>query len=303
MVQVVPFAGTLANTTEYGYAAVLLGEIIRDKSLQAKAVVGFWPANSVEDDILLHDFVEETREVPCERHGSHAHIEYKISRRPEPQAAGTSVLNGGELVTDTLTVLRHLRQQSQKAAGLPNYCLSDFVAPLESGHTDYLGGFAVTAGLGIEALLEKYERDHDDYNSIMVKALADRLAEAFAELMHERVRKEFWGYATDETLDNEALIKEKYRGIRPAPGYPACPDHTEKRALFDLLGAESQGITLTESYAMYPASSVSGWYFAHPDSRYFPVGKIQKDQVEDYARRKGMSLEDTERWLAPLLGY
>lgn len=290
----------------YEDAAVLLGQIIRDKSLQAKAVIGFWPANRIEDDILLHDFKEEAREVPCERHGSHTHIEYKISRRnAEEVVAGVAghEQTGGELVADTLTVLHNLRQQSQKAANLPNYCLSDFIAPLETGHTDYIGGFAVTAGIGIEALLEKYEREHDDYNSIMVKSLADRLAEAFAELMHERVRKEFWGYAADEKFDNEALIKEKYQGIRPAPGYPACPDHTEKRTLFNLLGAEKLGITLTESFAMYPASSVSGWYFANPESRYFPVGKIQKDQVEDYARRKGISLEEAEKWLSPVLAY
>ena len=286
----------------------LLLDIIHEKSLQARAVVGFWPANAIDDDILLHDFEEITREIPCERHGSHRHTEYKISR--QRTAARSSVvsrqseaLNGGEVVADTLTVLHHLRQQSQKAAGLPNYCLSDFIAPLESGKEDYLGGFAVTAGLGIEALLDRYERDHDDYNSILVKALADRLAEAFAELMHERVRKEFWGYAPDEHLTNEELIKEKYVGIRPAPGYPACPDHTEKAALFELLDAGRAGIELTESFAMYPASSVSGWYFSHPESRYFPVGKIQKDQVEDYAKRKAMSVEDVERWLAPVLGY
>ncbi len=205
------------------------------------------------------------------------------------------------------TVLHHLRQQNQKAPGLPNYCLSDFIRPLpEQGgvaEADYIGGFAVTAGIGIEALLEKYERNHDDYNSIMVKALADRLAEAFAELMHERVRKEFWAYDSGESLTNEQLIREEYKGIRPAPGYPACPDHTEKSTLFHLLEAEKLGIVLTESYAMYPASSVSGWYFAHPESRYFPVGKIQKDQAADYAARKGMSLEDAEKWLAPALGY
>jgi 5-methyltetrahydrofolate--homocysteine methyltransferase len=278
-------------------AAVLLGEIIRDKSLKAKAVIGFWPANSIQDDIVLHHFEEATREVSCERHGSHQHIEYKISQ------PGKDNLKAGELVADTAAVLHHLRQQSQKAANLPNYCLSDFVAPLETGHTDYIGGFAVTAGIGIEALLEKYERDHDDYNSIMVKALADRLVEALAELMHERVRKELWGYSKEERFTNEELIKESYTGIRPAPGYPACPDHTEKRMLFDLLGAENLGITLTESYAMYPASSVSGWYFSHPDSRYFPVGKIFKDQVEDYARRKDMPLEEVEKWLSPVLGY
>ncbi len=281
----------------------LLLDIIHDKSLQARAVVGFWPANATEDDILLHDFEEIGREVPCERHGSHWHTEYKISRQSTVDSRQSEALNGGEVVADTMTVLHHLRQQSQKAAGLPNYCLSDFIAPLESGKEDYLGGFAVTAGLGIETLLEKYERDHDDYNSILVKALADRLAEAFAELMHERVRKEFWGYATDEHLDNEALIKEKYVGIRPAPGYPACPDHTEKATLFDLLDAGRAGITLTESYAMYPASSVSGWYFSHPESRYFPVGKLQKDQVVDYAKRKNMLLEDVERWMGSVLGY
>lgn len=281
----------------YEDAAVLLGEIIRDKTLKAKAVIGFWPANSIQDDIVLHHFQEETREVPCERHGSHQHIEYKISQH------ATENLNAGELVADTAAVLHHLRQQSQKASNLANYCLSDFVAPLETGQTDYIGGFAVTAGIGIEALLDKYEKDHDDYNSIMVKALADRLVEALAELMHERVRKEIWGYAKNETFSNEDLIKESYLGIRPAPGYPACPDHTEKRMLFDLLEAEQLGITLTESYAMYPASSVSGWYFSHPDSRYFPVGKIFKDQVEDYARRKDMPLEEIERWLSPVLGY
>ncbi|WP_138483369.1 methionine synthase [Dyadobacter bucti] len=281
----------------YEDASVLLGEIIRDKSLKAKAVIGFWPANSIQDDIVLHHFEETTRDVSCERHGSHQHIEYKISQH------GQDNLNAGELIADTAAVLHHLRQQSQKAANLPNYCLSDFVAPLETGHTDYIGGFAVTAGIGIEALLEKYERDHDDYNSIMVKALADRLVEALTELMHERVRKELWGHSKDEQFTNEELIKESYTGIRPAPGYPACPDHTEKRMLFDLLGAENLGITLTESYAMYPASSVSGWYFSHPDSRYFPVGKIFKDQVEDYARRKDMPLEEIEKWLSPVLGY
>ncbi|WP_031529400.1 methionine synthase [Dyadobacter crusticola] len=281
----------------YEDAAVLLGEIIRDKTLKAKAVIGFWPANSIQDDIVLHSFEEETREVPCERHGSHNHIEYRISKHAEEN------LNAGELVADTAVVLHHLRQQTQKASNLPNYCLSDFVAPLESGHQDYIGGFAVTAGIGIEPLIEKFEKDQDDYNSIMVKALADRLVEALAELMHERVRKELWGYDKSESLSTEELIKEAYRGIRPAPGYPACPDHTEKRMLFDLLKAEEIGIELTESFAMYPASSVSGWYFSHPESRYFPVGKIFKDQVEDYARRKEMSVEETEKWLSPVLGY
>ena len=277
----------------------LLKEIIDKKLLKAKAVVGFYPANSADDDVLLHDFEEQTRNIACERHGSHQHIEYKISRA-ESQ---TAVSPAGELIYDTKTVLHFLRQQNQKAPGLPNFCLSDFIAPLESSREDYIGGFAVTAGIGIEALLEKYERDHDDYNSIMVKALADRLAEAFAERMHERVRTEFWPYATGEKFTNEQLIKEDYQGIRPAPGYPACPDHTEKATLFDLLDAGKIGIELTESFAMYPASSVSGFYFSNPESRYFAVGKINKDQVLDYAHRKNMPVEEIERWLSPVLSY
>ncbi|CCH55851.1 methionine synthase [Fibrisoma limi BUZ 3] len=280
----------------------LLQEIIDQKLLRAKAVVGFYPANSADDDVLLHDFEEIVRDIPCERHGSHRHIEYKMSK-PTAEQSVMAINNAGALIYDTKAVLHFLRQQNQKAPGLPNFCLSDFIAPLESGREDYIGAFAVTAGVGIEALLEKYERDHDDYNSIMVKALADRLAEAFAELMHERVRKEFWPYATDEQLTNEDLIKEEYRGIRPAPGYPACPDHTEKATLFELLDAGQVGIELTESFAMYPASSVSGFYFSHPESKYFAVGKITKDQVMDYAHRKNMSVDDVERWLAPVLGY
>jgi 5-methyltetrahydrofolate--homocysteine methyltransferase len=278
----------------YEDASVLLGEIIRDQSLKAKAVIGFWPANAIGDDIILHHF-EKIAGTEATSHGSE--LEYKISHLAPNEASA------GETVADTAVVLHHLRQQSQKAANLPNYCLSDFLAPLESGRLDYIGGFAVTAGIGIEALIERYERDHDDYNSIMVKAIADRLVEALTELMHERVRKELWGYTADEQFTNEELIRESYKGIRPAPGYPACPDHTEKRMLFDLLGAEKLGIELTESYAMYPASSVSGWYFSHPESRYFPVGKIYKDQVEDYAQRKNLPLEEVEKWLSPILGY
>lgn len=286
----------------YDDAQTLLREIIDGKLLGAKAVVGFYPANATEDDVLLHDFEEITRDIPCERHGSHRHIEYKLSR-PAPHQSVLAVNEAGTLVYDTKAVLHFLRQQNQKAAGLPNLCLADFVAPLESGREDYIGAFAVTAGIGIETLLEKYERDHDDYSSIMVKALADRLAEAFAELMHYRVRTEFWPYAANENLTNDQLIKEEYQGIRPAPGYPACPDHTEKATLFDLLDAGQIDITLTESFAMYPASSVSGFYFSHPESKYFAVGKISKDQVYDYAHRKNMSVEDVERWLAPVLGY
>ena len=280
-------------------ANILLKEIIDNKLLTARAVVGFYPANAVGDDIILHEFEEITREIPCEKHGVHLNTSYNI-------LSNTAVSEDGDLVTltDTQTVLHHLRQQGQKAANLPNYCLSDFIAPETTGKDDYIGAFAVTAGIGIEALVEKYEKDHDDYNSIMVKAIADRLAEAFAELMHERTRREFWGYATDEKNTPEELISEKYVGIRPAPGYPACPDHTEKKALFDLLQAEEKiGIQLTESFAMYPASSVSGFYFSNPESKYFPIGKIAKDQVKNYSERKGMSLELTEKWLAPVLNY
>jgi 5-methyltetrahydrofolate--homocysteine methyltransferase len=186
----------------------------------------------------------------------------------------------------------------------PNFALADFVCPADAGPIDYLGAFVVTAGAEIDAIAKRFEGANDDYNAILAKALADRLAEAFAERMHQRVRTEFWGYAPDEALDNEALIGEAYRGIRPAPGYPACPDHTEKRILFDLLDGEAAtGVTLTESFAMWPPSSVSGWYFAHPEARYFGVGRIERDQVVDYARRKAMDLATAERWLLPNLNY
>jgi 5-methyltetrahydrofolate--homocysteine methyltransferase len=242
-------------------ANALLDKVINEKLLQARAVIGFWPANSTGDDVVLKT-------------------------------------DSGE------TTFHFLRQQSEKAEGQTYNCLADFVAPKETGTTDYMGGFAVTAGIGIEKLVEAYEKDHDDYHSIMIKAIADRLAEAFAERMHERVRKEFWGYAAAENLSNEDLIKEEYQGIRPAPGYPACPDHTEKRALFNLLKAEENAqMHLTENFAMYPAASVSGFYFAHPESKYFGIGKINKDQVEEYAQRKGESIEYIEKWLAPNLGY
>jgi 5-methyltetrahydrofolate--homocysteine methyltransferase len=242
-------------------AQVLLKRIVDEKLLTAKAVIGFWPANAVGDDIVLED--------------------------------------EGQSVT-----IHTLRQQAEKVAGQPYYALSDFVAPKSSGVQDYFGGFAVTTGIGCDELVAEFEANYDDYNSIMAKALADRLAEAFAERMHELVRKEYWGYAKDEHLSNEDLIKEEYAGIRPAPGYPACPDHTEKETLFNLLGAEEKiGLKLTESFAMYPTAAVSGFYFAHPQSRYFGLGKITKDQVEEYAQRKKMSLEDTERWLSPNLAY
>ncbi len=283
----------------------LLQDIIKNKSLTAKAVVGFYPANATDDDVLLHDYEEYTRDIPCERHGSHRHTEYKVSRRVASGVAapGATLRETTDILFDTRSVLHFLRQQNQKAAGLPNLCLADFVAPLEAGREDYIGAFAVTAGIGIEALIDKYDREHDDYNSIMVKALADRMAEAFTELMHKRVRTEFWPYAPAEHLSTEELIREKYQGIRPAPGYPACPDHTEKATLFELLDAGKIGIELTESFAMYPASSVSGFYFSHPESKYFAIGKISKDQTLDYAHRKDMSVDDIERWLAPVLAY
>jgi 5-methyltetrahydrofolate--homocysteine methyltransferase len=266
----------------YDDAQKMLKEVITKKLLTAKAVIGFYPANRIgDDDIALYDFKKDLID-----HGNHSHESYKEDR------------------TKVKTVFHTLRQQGLKSANLPNIALADYIAPVDSGVQDYIGGFAVTAGIGIEKLVEKYENDHDDYNSILIKAIADRLAEAFAECLHARVRREFWGYTSEENLDNEALIKEDYIGIRPAPGYPACPDHTEKRILFDLLDAEKKvGITLTESFAMYPASSVSGMYFSHPDSKYFGLGKIEKDQVTDYAKRKEMDLGTVEKWLSPNLNY
>jgi 5-methyltetrahydrofolate--homocysteine methyltransferase len=198
--------------------------------------------------------------------------------------------------------LHTLRQQMAREPGRPNLALSDFIAPV--GVEDYIGGFVVTAGIGEDKHIKKFEAAKDDYSAIMLRALADRLAEAFAERMHERVRKDYWGYAPDENLANDQLIKEAYRGIRPAPGYPAQPEHSEKGTLFKLLDAEHKiGVTLTESYAMWPGSSVSGFYFAHPESRYFGIGKIERDQVEDYAKRKGWAVAEAERWLGPILNY
>ncbi|HWW38316.1 vitamin B12 dependent-methionine synthase activation domain-containing protein, partial [Pedobacter sp.] len=242
-------------------AKVLLKKIVDEKLLKAKAVIGFWPANAVGDDIVLD-------------------------------------VEGKEVVIHTL------RQQAEKVAGQPYYALSDFVAQKETGVPDYFGGFALTTGIGCDEMVAEFEANYDDYNSIMAKALADRLAEAFAEKMHELVRKEYWGYASEENLSNEELIKEEYAGIRPAPGYPACPEHTEKGTLFELLDAEAKiGLHLTESYAMHPTAAVSGFYFAHPQSRYFGLGKITKDQIEDYAIRKNMPVEEVERWLSPNLAY
>ncbi|MBS1508623.1 MAG: methionine synthase [Bacteroidetes bacterium] len=245
-------------------AQQMLAQIIRNKSLQANGVIAIYPCHSTAtDDVVLHN-------------------------------------ENGQKEIGTL---HFLRQQNKKAEGLPNFCLSDLIRPATKDKADYIGMFAVTAGIGLENLIEKFKADHDDYSEIMAKALADRLAEAFAELLHQKVRTEYWGYAHNENASAEELIEEKYQGIRPAPGYPACPDHTEKRTIFDLLKAEELGIKLTESFAMYPASSVSGYYFSHPQSKYFGLGKIEKDQVEEYASRKGATLAETERWLAPNLSY
>lgn len=240
-------------------AQVLLEKISDGKLLQAKAVFGIFPANSIGDDIEVFS---------------------------------------DEFKNNVLVKLHHLRQQVSKAVGKPNYCLSDFIAPKTSGKNDWIGAFAVTAGIGVKYLVEQYETQNDDYSAIMVKALADRLAEAFAERLHQRVRQEFLGYAADEKLSNDDLVKEKYKGIRPAPGYPACPDHSEKQKIWDLLDVEKHtGITLTENFAMDPAAAVSGWYFAHPNSQYFNVGKITKEHVADYAQRNSRDVKDVERWI------
>jgi 5-methyltetrahydrofolate--homocysteine methyltransferase len=248
----------------YEDARAMLDKIVAENWFTASAVVGFFPANAQGDDILVYS--DEARTQP-------------------------------------IATLHTLRQQLSKREGRFNAALSDFVAPRESGLADYVGGFTVTAGIGEDEVADRFKRANDDYSAIMVKALADRLAEAFAERLHRRVRKEFWGYAADETLSNDELILEKYRGIRPAPGYPAQPDHTEKGTLFNLLQAERIGVQLTESFAMWPGAAVSGFYFSHPQAAYFGVGKIERDQIEDYARRKGWSVEEAERWLAPILNY
>jgi len=253
-------------TKLFNDAKTMLDKIISEKWLQAKAVVGVFAANSINDDDV-EVYTDESR---------------------------------GEVST----TLNFLRQQTQQPPGRPNYCLSDFIAPKESNLNDHIGAFAVTTGIGIDEHVKRFEDDHDDYQAIMLKVLADRLAEAFAELMHKRVRKEYWAYAKEETLDNAALIAEEYKGIRPAPGYPACPDHTEKAKLWQLIDADNNaGISITESFAMLPAASVSGWYFSNPESKYYAVAKINRDQVEDYAKRKKMSLAEAERWLSPNLGY
>ncbi|MGN6647913.1 MAG: methionine synthase [Cytophaga sp.] len=260
-----PVIGTEA-TKLFEDANAMLDKIVTEKWLTANGVYGLYPAAVVNDD-TVEVYADETR-------------------------------------SNVLKRFHFLRQQGKKGKDVPNISLADFIAPKESGKKDYMGMFAVTTGIGIEKHLERFEKDHDDYNSIMLKAVADRLAEAFAECLHAKVRKEFWGYAANENLDNEALIKEEYAGIRPAPGYPACPDHTEKPDLFALLDATNKtGIILTESMAMYPASSVSGFYFANAEAKYFGLGKVGKDQVEAYSSRKNMNLSTMEKWLAPNLNY
>jgi 5-methyltetrahydrofolate--homocysteine methyltransferase len=254
-----------AATSLFEDATAMLDRVIEERWLQARAVLGLFPANSDGDDVLIYN--DEQRKIVAQR-------------------------------------LVHLRQQRSKNEAQGQLCLADFVAPAGCGYADYLGAFAVTAGIGIDEHVERFEAAHDDYSAILLKALADRLAEALAELMHERTRREFWGFAADENLDNKELIDEKYRGIRPAPGYPACPDHTEKAKLWQLLDVEASiGLRLTESFAMYPTAAVSGFYFAHPDAKYFAVGKIGRDQVESYAERQGISMAEAEKWLAPNLGY
>lgn len=259
-----PASGEAARKL-YDDAQQMLDTAIKEKWLTANGVIGFFPANAVGDDIAV--YTDETR-------------------------------------TEVLTTLRNLRQQGEHRDGIPNRSLGDFVAPKDTGSADHIGAFAVTAGLGSADKIAEFKADHDDYSAILLESLADRLAEAFAERMHERVRKEFWGYQPDEHLDNEELIGEKYVGIRPAPGYPACPEHTEKETLFELLDVTKRtGIELTESMAMWPGAAVSGWYFSHPQSQYFVVGRLAQDQVADYAKRKGWTLQEAERWLAPNLGY
>jgi 5-methyltetrahydrofolate--homocysteine methyltransferase len=259
-----PVKGEAASNL-YADARSMLKQVIAESWLKVRAVVGVFPANAVGDDVEV--YADENR-------------------------------------NEVIATLAFLRQQKGKPPGQPHECLADYIAPKSSGVRDHIGGFTVTAGIGIEEHIARFERGHDDYSSIMLKALADRLAEACAEHFHERVRREFWGYAAQETLTNAQLIREEYHGIRPAPGYPACPDHTEKGKLFKLLDAEkNSGVQLTESYAMYPTAAVSGWYFSHPDAHYFGIGKIDRDQVEDYAARKGMAMGEMERWLSPNLGY
>ncbi|MBK6728443.1 MAG: methionine synthase [Xanthomonadales bacterium] len=280
-------------TKLFADARAMLDTIVRERWLQARAVVGIWPAHRVGDDVL----VQHARDVGA------APAATVDAATPDCRRTASSVAAGAAPTSQVHTTLRFLRQQVDKPVERPDFCLADFIHDA-SGPPDWIGAFAVTAGLGIESHIARFEAQHDDYNAILLKALADRLAEALAEALHRKVRRELWGYAADESLDNDALIAEHYRGIRPAPGYPACPDHSEKATLFRLLDAErNAGVKLTENFAMYPTAAVSGYYFAHPQSQYFVVGRVSREQVEDYAKRKGWTLEQAERWLAPNLDY
>jgi 5-methyltetrahydrofolate--homocysteine methyltransferase len=259
-----PTTGETARAL-YDDAQAMLDTVIAEGWLTANGVFGFFPASAVGDDIEV--YTDESR-------------------------------------SEVLTTLHNLRQQGEHRDGVPNRSLGDFVAPRETGLPDHVGAFAVTAGLGAQDRIDAFKSANDDYSAIMLESLADRLAEAFAERLHQRVRTEFWGHVPDEDLDNAALIAEKYQGIRPAPGYPACPEHTEKRTLWELLDVQrTTGIELTESMAMWPGAAVSGWYFSHPQAQYFVVGRLARDQVQDYADRKGWTLAEAERWLSPNLGY
>ncbi|MGZ5377718.1 MAG: vitamin B12 dependent-methionine synthase activation domain-containing protein, partial [Mycobacterium sp.] len=262
-----PVSGETARKL-YDDAQEMLDTLIKEKWLTANGVIGFFPANAVGSGIEdIEVYTDETR-------------------------------------TEVMTRLHNLRQQGEHRAGIPNRSLGDYIAPKDTGLADYIGAFAVTTGLGSQEKIVEFKAANDDYNAILLESLADRLAEAFAERLHQRVRKEFWGFQPDEQLDNEALIGEKYVGIRPAPGYPACPEHTEKATLWELMDVgERTGIELTESMAMWPGAAVSGWYFSHPQSQYFVVGRMAQDQVADYAKRKGWTLQEAERWLGPNLGY
>ncbi|WP_296246167.1 methionine synthase [uncultured Stenotrophomonas sp.] len=285
-------------------AQAMLKRIVDEKWLTARAVFGIWPANSDGDDVQIALLPLAGEQRACPREGGGA-------RRADEGAACQTSLTPHTLTPIPLPegegleqhTLHFLRQQVDKPAERPDFCLADFIAPADSGKQDWIGAFAVTAGIGIEEHVARFEADHDDYNAILLKALADRLAEAMAERLHQRVRTEFWGYAEDEQLDNEALIAEKYSGIRPAPGYPACPEHSEKQTIFQLLDAEGIGMSLTESFAMLPTAAVSGYYFSHPQSQYFVVGRVSREQVTDYAKRKGVDRAQVERWLASNLDY
>jgi 5-methyltetrahydrofolate--homocysteine methyltransferase len=291
-------------------ARKMLKRIVDEKWLTAKGVFGLWPANSVGDDVIvsLLPQAEEGVVASLLPPGEDAR---RADEGTSKETASETPLHSRTLSPTPLpreeglqTTLHFLRQQVDKPIDRPDFCLADFIAPHDSGKQDWIGAFAVTAGIGIDAHVARFEADHDDYNAILLKSLADRLAEAFAERLHQRVRKEFWGYAADESLDNDALVAEGYRGIRPAPGYPACPEHSEKGTLFQWLDAPGNAdMSLTESFAMLPTAAVSGYYFSHPESQYFVVGRVSKEQVEDYAKRKGVTLAQAERWLASNLDY